>query len=119
MLFTSPVFVLLAAITWLACRTKLSWSSKKRLLLGVSYAFYAAWNPPFVLLLWLSTWVDYWIAPRLAVAETPAKKKRWLWLSIAVNLGCSQIFRAGGFFVAGVHGLLLGFLLPFIFAGRI
>jgi alginate O-acetyltransferase complex protein AlgI len=35
---------------------------KKINLLVASYLVYAAWNLPFVLLLWLSTMVDWWVA---------------------------------------------------------
>jgi alginate O-acetyltransferase complex protein AlgI len=36
----------------------LPWTTKKLNLLIASYLFYAAWNPPFVILLWISTVVD-------------------------------------------------------------
>ena len=36
-----------------------SWRTKKVNLLIASYTFYAAWNPPFVILLWASTVVDW------------------------------------------------------------
>ena len=32
------------------------------MLLVASYVFYAAWNPPFIVILWLSTIVDWFVA---------------------------------------------------------
>src|SRR5947207_15363176 len=34
-----------------------------------SYLFYAAWNPPFVILLWVSTVVDWYAAQGLVKAK--------------------------------------------------
>ena len=48
-----------------------SWNARKNLLLVASYIFYGAWNPPFALLLMFSTVVDYWVALRMAGADTP------------------------------------------------
>ena len=45
------------------------WTTKKVNLLLASYVFYAAWNPPFVLLLWISTVVDWWAAKALVDAR--------------------------------------------------
>ena len=47
----------------------LAWRAKKLNLLLASYVFYAAWNPPFIVLLWLSTMVDWFAARRMAVSE--------------------------------------------------
>jgi hypothetical protein len=44
----------------------MEWTARKLHLLLASYLFYAAWNPPFVILLWISTAVDWWAAHRLA-----------------------------------------------------
>lgn len=44
-----------------------NWTTKKVNLLIASYVFYAAWNPPFVVLLWVSTVVDWSAAGRYFV----------------------------------------------------
>src|SRR3977135_1542799 len=48
----------------------LPWTAKKINLLIASYLFYAAWNPPFVILLGVSTVVDWY-------AEQGAGTARW------------------------------------------
>jgi alginate O-acetyltransferase complex protein AlgI len=59
-LFNSLTFVVFFAIVLaLHFAPFLSWRTKKVILLLESYLFYAAWNPPFVVLLWLSTAVDW------------------------------------------------------------
>ena len=45
-------------------------------LLAASYAFYMAWEPGYVVLLWLSTVVDFTAALQIGKARTPKAKKR-------------------------------------------
>ena len=65
MLFNSLTFVVFFAIVLALHNAPLPWKTRKVNLLIASYVFYAAWNPPFVLLLWLSTMVDWWVARRI------------------------------------------------------
>jgi len=67
----------------------LSWRAKKVNLLIASYVFYAAWNPPFILLLWASTIVDWFIARGIYGArdKSRAVRRSWLVISVAVNIG--------------------------------
>jgi hypothetical protein len=44
-------------------------------MLIASYLFYAAWNPPFLILLWISTLVDWVVGKKLIVQEVPRTKK--------------------------------------------
>ena len=74
-----------------------AWRVKKFNLLILSYIFYAAWNPPFVLLLWASTVVDWWMAKLIYREERPAPRKRLLWVSLALNLGMLSYFKYGQF----------------------
>ncbi|MHC4841329.1 MAG: MBOAT family O-acyltransferase [Planctomycetota bacterium] len=97
MLFTSPVFLLFFLIVFLLCRTRMPWGVRKAILLIASYAFYAAWNPPFVLLIWLSTAVDWLVAARMARTEG-RKRKFLLVISLVVNLGLLATFKYAGFF---------------------
>jgi alginate O-acetyltransferase complex protein AlgI len=77
----------------------LSWRTKKINLLLASYLFYAAWNPPFILLLWLSTVVDYFVGRALYTQENKYKKKMLLVLSLIGNLGMLCFFKYGNFFL--------------------
>lgn len=62
MLFNSLTLAVFFAGVLLLHRLPLGWTTKKFNLLLASYPFYAAWNPPFVLLLWLSTVTDWFAA---------------------------------------------------------
>jgi len=73
------------------------WSARKWLLLGASYLFYAGWNPPFVLLLIGSTTLDFWIAQRIDAAQEPALRKRWVALTLIINLGVLGLFKYNRF----------------------
>ena len=54
--------------------------------------FFAAWNPPFVILLWLSTLVDWYVAKALADEDVQVKRRLLLTVSLAVNLGLLGFF---------------------------
>ncbi len=107
MLFNSLTFLVFFAVVLTLHHTVSSWRAQKSILLVASYLFYAAWNPPFVILLWVSTWVDWHVAKGLAVQEAPAKRRGLLMVSLAVNLGLLGFFKYGEFllenFVALMH----------------
>ncbi|MGB1109194.1 MAG: MBOAT family O-acyltransferase [Gammaproteobacteria bacterium] len=63
------------------------------LLLSASYVFYSAWRLDYLLLLLLSTAVDYVAALRIHALEQPNQRKRWLMLSVGVNLGLLMGFK--------------------------
>ncbi|MBV8667367.1 MAG: MBOAT family protein [Burkholderiaceae bacterium] len=75
----------------------LPWKAKKVNLLLASYLFYAAWNPPFILLLWISTVVDWFAAQALVKAERVAARRAWMLLSVVANLGMLFYFKYGNF----------------------
>jgi len=75
----------------------LSWKVKKVNLLIASYIFYAAWNPPFILLLWLSTVIDYFVGRGLYNQKDGYKRKVFLVISLIGNLGMLCFFKYGGF----------------------
>jgi D-alanyl-lipoteichoic acid acyltransferase DltB (MBOAT superfamily) len=96
MLFTSPLFLVFFAAVLLFCRLPLSWGTKKGFLLLASWAFYAAWNPPFVLLLLFSTVLDFGLGLWMERAEAPARRKALLVASLAANLGVLGFFKYAG-----------------------
>src|SRR5215216_6934947 len=97
MLFNSYSFILFFAVMLLLHHLPLSWKTKKVVLLIASYIFYAAWNPPFILLLWLSTVVDYFVGKALYKQENKRKKNLLLVISLIGNLGMLCFFKYGGF----------------------
>jgi D-alanyl-lipoteichoic acid acyltransferase DltB (MBOAT superfamily) len=97
MLFNSLTFLVFFALVLALHNLPLPWRVKKSNLLVASYLFYAAWNPPFVVLLWISTVLDWWAAARIAAASDPRRRRLWMLVSVVVNLGLLAYFKYGGF----------------------
>ena len=97
MLFNSLTFFAFFAVVLALHYAPLPWTAKKSNLLIASYVFYAAWNPPFVLLLWISTVVDWTVAKRLYSENRIGRRRLLLWISILVNLGMLGYFKYGKF----------------------
>ncbi len=106
MLFNSPGFVVFLLGVLLLYYSRIGWKAKKLMLLLASYIFYGLWNPPLVILLWISTMVDWQAGKRLAVLENEHKRKAWLWLSLLVNLGFLSYFKYGGFILENFIALV-------------
>lgn len=106
MSFVDPVFapfllfVLAIFFTLNTLRSQLAW------LLACSYLFYAWWSPRFLILLLLSSAVDYAVGLGFPRARSPAARKGLLLVSLTVNLGLLATFKYMGFFVdATAQGL--------------
>jgi len=69
------------------------------LLLVASYVFYGWWDWRFLGLIALSTVVDFLVGIRIEKAPDKARKKRWLWVSLGVNLGILGYFKYANFFI--------------------
>lgn len=106
MIFNSLTFVVFFAAVLGAYWVLRSWNARKNLLLAASYLFYGAWNPPFVLLLVLSTAIDYVTGARMATATRPAARKAWLGFSLLANLGLLGYFKYGNFLLENFQALL-------------
>lgn len=96
MAFNSLIFIIFFAVVLAVHALPLQWHARKTNLLLASYIFYAAWNPPFLVLLWISTLTD-WFAARRIVISSGRKRTLYLVLSILVNLGLLGYFKYGGF----------------------
>ena len=107
MLFnTLGFFVFLAAVLLLYYLSPLNWKQKKGMLLLASYVFYGLWNPPLILLLWISTVVDWTAGNQLMKTDNPSRRKAWLILSLLVNLGFLAFFKYGAFFMENFQTML-------------
>ncbi|MGH8080433.1 MAG: MBOAT family O-acyltransferase, partial [Lysobacter sp.] len=95
MVFNSLTFVVFFVVVLFLHNLKLPWSVKKANLLVASYLFYAAWNPPFLLLLWASTVVDWAVALQIHRQANPRRRKFWLIVSIVFNLSFLGFFKYG------------------------
>src|SRR5215470_13629383 len=109
MVFNSLTFVVFFACVLLLHSLPLPWSAKKINLLVASYVFYAAWNPPFVILLWVSTVVDWYAAQGLVKAKREATRHAWMLLSVVANLGMLGYFKYGQFLVDNFTVLMSSF----------
>jgi alginate O-acetyltransferase complex protein AlgI len=103
--FNSLIFLIFFAIVLALHSLPLQWHAKKTNLLLASYIFYAAWNPPFIILLWISTLTDWFAARRIAVTSG-GTKRFYLILSVIVNLGLLGYFKYGGFLEANLAAAL-------------
>jgi alginate O-acetyltransferase complex protein AlgI len=106
MLFNSLTFVVFFAVVVTAYWTIRSWEARKNLLLVASYLFYGAWNPPFALLLFATTALDFYLGGRIARAEAPGSRKAWMWASVAANLSVLGFFKYGNFLLENFQWLL-------------
>jgi alginate O-acetyltransferase complex protein AlgI len=84
----------------------LGWRGQKLWLLVASYLFYAAWDPVFILLVWLSTFVDWGAARMITASRTRARKRTLLIASVIVNLGVLAYFKYGNFLLANLVAAL-------------
>ena len=108
MLFNSLTFVVFLALVLALHRAPFPWRVKKANLLVASYLFYAAWNPPFVALLWISTVVDWYVARWIHAEQRLFRRRVLLFVSVAVNLGILGYFKYGGFLLDNWSALMNG-----------
>jgi alginate O-acetyltransferase complex protein AlgI len=108
MLFNSFEFAVFLIIVF-----TLYWVSKKSivtqnvLILVSSYVFYGWWDYRFLFLLIFSTFLDYFTGIRIAKSGTKAWKKRWLFISVFINLGFLGIFKYYNFFATSFADLMI------------
>lgn len=76
------------------------------LLLLASYFFYASWKAEYLLLIIISTLVDYFCAGRMAAIESKRRRKPFLYISLLTNLGILFGFKYFNFFRDNVNPLL-------------
>ncbi|QHV96171.1 MBOAT family O-acyltransferase [Spirosoma endbachense] len=106
MVFNSYTFIIFFAVLLGLHNLPFSWKVKKINLLLASYLFYALWNPPFILLLWLSTVVDFYMARLISLEQRPLRRKLLLTVSLVLNLGMLSYFKYGGFLLENFTALL-------------
>jgi alginate O-acetyltransferase complex protein AlgI len=108
LVFNSLTFLVFFALVLVLHRLPFPWTAKKFNLLVASYVFYAAWNPPFILLLWASTVVDWYIARGIYASrdKSRAVRRSWLVVSVAVNIGFIGFFKYGEFLLQNWQALM-------------
>ena len=109
MLFTEAIFAFFLFITFL-----FFWLSKKSLnaqlilLLAASYIFYAWWKVPFLSLIIFSSLLDFFLGKAIYRTDIKKRRKLYLYLSLAGNLGLLGYFKYAGFFIESVASVLSG-----------
>ena len=106
MVFNTLTFVVFFAIVVALHSLPFGWTTRKVNLLIASYIFYAAWNPPFILLLRISTVVDWYAAQGLVRAQRPSARRAWMLLSVVANLGMLLYFKYGTFLLNNFTALM-------------
>lgn len=114
MVFNSYTFITFFLVVLIVHNLPFSWKAKRVNLLLASYIFYAAWNPPFILLLWLSTVVDYVVGSKLYNEEDKRRRKFLLAVSLVGNLGLLGYIKYGQFLLENFISLMSLFGITFI-----
>ncbi|WP_047414393.1 MBOAT family protein [Cellulophaga sp. Hel_I_12] len=101
MLFNSLAFFIFLPIVFVLYWYVIYKSLKAQNLLVLlsSYVFYGWWDYRFLLLIFISTLVDYSVGLKIASNQNQINKKKWLWVSILFNLGLLGFFKYYNFFV--------------------
>ncbi|MCP5045244.1 MAG: MBOAT family protein, partial [bacterium] len=82
---------------------------QNHMLLVASYVFYGAWDWRFLLLLLLSTVVDFAVGRRLGSTDDARARRALVLASLLTNLGILGFFKYAGFFSQGLQDLLAVF----------
>lgn len=108
MLFNSYTFLLFLPVVfilyWFVHKGKTAYQNI--LLLAASYFFYGFWDWRFLGLLAASTLICYYTGQKIASADKPNIRKRWLWLGVGVSLGFLGFFKYFNFFIQSFADLL-------------
>src|SRR3981189_1998079 len=106
MLFNSLTFVVFFVIVVIAYWSIRSWKARKNLLVVASYIFYGAWNPPFAVLLFSTTAMDFWLGRQMSRAKGLHSRRAWLVASVCMNLSMLGFFKYGNFLLQNFQWLL-------------
>ncbi len=111
MLFTSWVFVpFILLVLFLYYVLPFRWQN--RMLLVASGIFYGWWDWRFLILLLVSTSIDFFIGLKLIKTEDEKRRKHLLFLSMTANLGILAFFKYFNFFIASTTDLLHTLHIP-------
>ena len=108
MLFNSLEFALFLAVVY-GLYLLLGRRGQNRWLLLASYVFYGAWDSRFLLLIVVSTLIDYTIGLKLGASDDPRRRKRLVLVSLVANLGILGFFKYADFFSRSFADLMLLF----------
>ena len=98
MRFNSFEFLAFLALV-LAIAPLLRGRQRHLLFLVASYVFYGSWSPAFLILLWFSTGLDFFVGRALGHTESVRGRRALLGTSLLGNLGLLFYFKYGNFFI--------------------
>ena len=112
MIFNSLEFLFflpVVAVLYFSLAARFRWL----LLLASSYCFYYYWNNWYLVLILVSTLIDYWAG--IKIDESNSKRRKWFFLqwSILLNLGLLFYFKYFNFFNAQIAIVAEWFGIPF------
>ncbi len=117
MLFNSLHFILFFAVV-VTIYFAIPRHTRLMFLLGASYYFYMCWNPKYLILIVISTLVNYCAAIGMANTHSVRLRKSYLISSIALNLGMLLLFKYYNFFIDSfekvANELSIGVDLPYL-----
>lgn len=112
MLFHSPIFLLLFALTFILYWGCHNHRWQNYILIIASYIFYASWNWRYLPLLIITTLLDFYVAHQIDRSPDQRTKRRWLIFSIIVNLSILGVFKYFNFFVGSFSKAMVGLGYP-------
>jgi alginate O-acetyltransferase complex protein AlgI len=102
MIFTSFEFIAFFALVVLIRSCFRSLTADKWFLLIASLCFYLSWSIPFVFLILFTSITDYSIGRKIGRTVEPASRRRWLTLSLIIDISLLGFFKYGNFFVENI-----------------
>lgn len=109
MLFNSITYfffvVIVFAIYWSVLKKNLNWQNS--FLFVASYCFYGWWDVRFLVLIFISSIVDFYLGRAIYYQTAKIKKRHLIWLCMFINLGMLGFFKYFNFFIDSFSNLLI------------
>ncbi len=83
------------------------------MLLAASYYFYMSWKAEYLILIVVSTLIDYWAAIKMSQQTDKGKRKKYLVASLTSNLGILFFFKYFNFFSDSTRAVLESFSMSY------
>ncbi len=106
MIFSSFQYVAFLIIVILLLLVVPSDRAKKVVLLAGSYVFYAFWDYRFVLLLAMSSLVNYYVGQKIEGGVSERVRKYWLRVGVVADLLILGVFKYFNFFIDSANAVL-------------
>ena len=100
-------FTVIVLLYWLVFNHPRRLVMRNAFILAVSYLFYGWWDWRFLSLIAISSLVDFFVGLQLGNTEASlSQRRKWLALSLAVNLGMLGAFKYFNFFIESADAAL-------------